>query len=76
MKRDLGQSQELFTQIVKGRSPDIRQFLIDGMSDLLNRAFVAERSVYLSSNGNNRASHKNCVNYSDPQNLDQNISFS
>ena len=46
------QLQELFTGIVEGRSPDIRQFLIDGMSDLLNRAFVAERSVYLSSNGN------------------------
>ncbi len=45
------QTQELFAQIVEGRSPDIRQFLIDGMSDLLNRAFVAERSVYLSSNG-------------------------
>ena len=46
------QLQELFTGIVEGRSPDLRQFLIDGMSDLLNRAFVAERSVYLSSNGN------------------------
>lgn len=46
------QTQELFSQILEGRSPDIRQFLIDGMSDLLNRALVAERSVYLSDNGN------------------------
>jgi transposase-like protein len=46
------QTQELFAGIIEGKSPDIRQFLIDGMSDLLNRAFVAERSIYLSSNGN------------------------
>lgn len=46
------QTQELFAQIIEGKNPDIRQFLIDGMSDLLNRAFVAERSIYLSSNRN------------------------
>ncbi len=46
------QTQELFAQIIEGKNPDIHQFLIDGMSDLLNRAFVAERSIYLAGNGN------------------------
>jgi len=49
---NIGQTQEIFAQIAEGKNPDIRQFLIDGMSDLLNRAFVAERSVYLAGNGN------------------------
>jgi len=48
------QAQELFAQMIEVRNPDIRQFLIDEMSDLLNRTFVAERSIYLSlsRNGN------------------------
>ena len=49
---NIGQTQEIFAQIAEGKNPDIRQFLIDGMSDLLTRAFVAERSVYLAGNGN------------------------
>ncbi len=43
------QTQELFTQIAEGRNPDVRQFLIYGISDLLNRAFVCERNIYLNS---------------------------
>jgi len=40
--------------MIEAKNPDIRQFLIDEMSDLLNRTFVAERSIYLSlsRNGN------------------------
>jgi len=44
------QTQELFSQILDGKGPDIRQFLIDGMSDLLNRALLCERNAYLSGN--------------------------
>ena len=42
------EGQEIFNQIVSGGNVDVRQFLIDGMSDLLNRAFLKERELYLS----------------------------
>lgn len=42
------ESQEIFNQIASGKNINVRQFLIDGMSDLLNRAFLKERELYLS----------------------------
>lgn len=44
-------SAEILEKILEGKSPDIQSFLINGMSDLLNRAFTSERSLYLSENG-------------------------
>ena len=38
-----------------GKSPDIQSFLINGMSDLLNRAFISERQLYLSENNSDKA---------------------
>jgi transposase-like protein len=45
------ESQEIFNQITSGKNIDVRQFLVDGMSDLLNRAFLKERELYLSGFG-------------------------
>lgn len=42
------ESQEVFNEIVAGGNIDIRQFLIEGMSELLNRAFLKEREFYFS----------------------------
>ena len=44
------QSQEILGKILEGKNPDIQSFLINGMSDLLNRAFTSERQLYLSEN--------------------------
>mgnify|MGYP003418598581 FL=1 len=49
------QSQEILGKILEGKSPDIQSFLINGMSDLLNRAFVSERQFYLSDNNGDKA---------------------
>ena len=51
----LTQSQEILGKILEGKNPDIQSFLINGMSDLLNRAFVSERGFYLSENGSDKA---------------------
>ena len=51
----LEQSQEILGKILEGKSPDIQSFLINGMSDLLNRAFVSERRLYLSENSSDKA---------------------
>lgn len=51
----LEQSQEILAKILSGKSPDIQSFLINGMSDLLNRAFTSERNLYLSENSNDKA---------------------
>jgi transposase-like protein len=45
------QTQEIFNSMLEGKSIDVRQFLIDEMSDLLNRAFVCERNIYLNGDG-------------------------
>lgn len=49
------QSQEILEKIFSGKNPDIQSFLINGMSDLLNRAFVSERGFYLSKNDGDKA---------------------
>lgn len=51
----LEQSQEILTKILLGKSPDIQSFLINGMSDLLNRAFASERQLYLSENNDDKS---------------------
>ena len=51
----LAQSQEILGKILLGKSPDIQSFLINGMSDLLNRAFASERQLYLSENSGDKA---------------------
>jgi transposase-like protein len=51
----LQQSQEILGRILEGKSPDIQSFLINGMSDLLNRAFISERQFYLSDNDGDKA---------------------
>jgi hypothetical protein len=51
----LEQSQEILEKILLGKSPDIQSFLINKMSDLLNRAFTSERQLYLSNNNNDSA---------------------
>ena len=51
----LAQSQEILAKILEGKSPDIQSFLINGMSDLLNRAFTSERQLYLSENNGDKA---------------------
>lgn len=51
----LEQSQEILEKILSGKSPDIQSFLINGMSDLLNRAFTSERQLYLSENNGDKA---------------------
>ena len=48
-------SEEILGKILSGKSPDIQSFLINGMSDLLNRAFVSERNFYLAENGSDKA---------------------
>jgi putative transposase len=49
------QSQEILSKILEGKNPDIQSFLINGMSDLLNRAFISERDFYLSDNNGDKA---------------------
>ena len=49
------QTQEIFNQLIEDGNIDVRQFLIDGMSDLLNRAFACEREFYLASDHCNKA---------------------
>ena len=41
----LAQSQEILGKILLGKGPDIQSFLINGMSDLLNRAFASEAAL-------------------------------
>ena len=49
------QSKDELAKILAGKNPDIQSFLINGMSDLLNRAFVSERDFYLSDNSSDKA---------------------
>jgi putative transposase len=49
------QSQEILGRILEGKNPDIQSFLINGMSDLLNQAFVSERQFYLDDNNGDKA---------------------
>ncbi len=51
----LEQSQEILEKIFSSKNPDIQSFLINGMSDLLNRAFTSERNLYLSDNNGDKA---------------------
>lgn len=42
--------EDLFTNCDFGFNPDIKSFLVDGMTNLLNSAFLKERDFHLSDN--------------------------
>lgn len=48
-------SSEILDKIFSGKNPDVSSFLINGMSELLNRALVKEREFYLNETDSDKA---------------------